>query len=64
MLEKYQSYWNWAKKGISSRIFNASRKGVVSRFLYGEDVELWSKTNELYIVDLIRIQNEYVGKED
>jgi len=27
-----------ADKGISSRIFNAYRKGVVSRFLYGEDV--------------------------
>jgi isopentenyl phosphate kinase len=27
-----------AGKGIDSRIFNASRKGMVSRFLYGEDV--------------------------
>ena len=27
-----------SKKGISSRIFNASRKGMVSRFLYGEEV--------------------------
>jgi isopentenyl phosphate kinase len=27
-----------ASKGVDSRIFNASRKGMVSRFLYGEDV--------------------------
>ncbi|MCX9085607.1 MAG: isopentenyl phosphate kinase [Candidatus Methanoperedens sp.] len=27
-----------AGKGVDSRIFNASRKGIVSRFLYGEDV--------------------------
>ena len=38
MLGKVSELLELANKGISSRIFNASRKGVVSRFLYGEDV--------------------------
>jgi isopentenyl phosphate kinase len=38
MLGKVSEFVELAKKGISSRIFNASRKGMVSKFLYGEDV--------------------------
>lgn len=38
MLGKVSEFLELAKKGISSRIFNASRKGMVSKFLYGEDV--------------------------
>lgn len=38
MLGKVSELLELANKGISSRIFNASRKGMVSRFLYGEDV--------------------------
>lgn len=38
MLGKVSEFLELAGKGISSRIFNASRKGMVSRFLYGEDV--------------------------
>jgi len=38
MLGKVSELLELAKKGISSRIFNASRKGMVSKFLYGEDV--------------------------
>ncbi len=38
MLGKVSELLELAKNGISSRIFNASRKGMVSRFLYGEDV--------------------------
>jgi isopentenyl phosphate kinase len=38
MLGKVSELLELAGKGISSRIFNASRKGEVSRFLYGEDV--------------------------
>lgn len=38
MLGKVSEFLELANKGISSRIFNASRKGMVSRFLYGEDV--------------------------
>lgn len=38
MLGKVSELLELANKGISSRIFNASRKGGVSRFLYGEDI--------------------------
>lgn len=38
MLGKVSEFLELAKKGISSRIFNASRKGMVSKFLYSEDV--------------------------
>lgn len=38
MLGKVSELLELANKGISSRIFNASRKGIVSSFLYGEDV--------------------------
>lgn len=38
MLGKVSEFLELSKKGISSRIFNASRKGMVSKFLYGEDV--------------------------
>ncbi|MDP2845516.1 MAG: amino acid kinase, partial [Candidatus Methanoperedens sp.] len=38
MLGKVSEFLELANKGISSRIFNASRTGMVSRFLYGEDV--------------------------
>lgn len=38
MLGKVSEFLELANKGISSRIFNASKKGMVSRFLYGEDV--------------------------
>jgi isopentenyl phosphate kinase len=38
MLGTGSEFLELASKGISSRIFNASRKGMVSRFLYGEDV--------------------------
>jgi isopentenyl phosphate kinase len=38
MLGKVSELLELAGKGISSRIFNASRKGEVLRFLYGEDV--------------------------
>ena len=38
MLGKVSELLELAGKGVDSRIFNASRKGVVSRFLYGEDV--------------------------
>lgn len=38
MLGKVNEFVELAKKGIDSRIFNASRKGMVSKFLYGEDV--------------------------
>ena len=38
MLGKVSELLELANRGISSRIFNAARKGMVSRFLYGEDV--------------------------
>jgi len=38
MLGKVSELLELASFGICSRIFNASRKGMVSRFLYGEDV--------------------------
>ena len=38
MLGKVSELLELAGKGVESRIFNASRKGMVSRFLYGEDV--------------------------
>ncbi len=38
MLGKVSELLELAGKGVDSRIFNASRKGMVSRFLYGEDV--------------------------
>lgn len=38
MLSKVTELLELAGKGVDSRIFNASRKGMVSRFLYGEDV--------------------------
>lgn len=38
MLGKVSELLELASKGISSRIFNASRKGMVSRFLYGEEI--------------------------
>lgn len=38
MLGKVSEFLELANKGICSRIFNASGKGMVSRFLYGEDV--------------------------
>lgn len=38
MLGKVSELLELAGKGVDSRIFNASRKGVVSKFLYGEDV--------------------------
>jgi len=38
MLGKVSELIELAKKGIDSRIFNASRKGMVSKFLYSEDV--------------------------
>lgn len=38
MLGKVSEFVELAKEGISSRIFNASKKGMVSKFLYGEDV--------------------------
>jgi isopentenyl phosphate kinase len=38
MLGKVSEFLELSKAGISSRIFNASKKGIVSKFLYGEDV--------------------------
>ncbi len=38
MLGKVSALLELANKGVCSRIFNASKKGMVSRFLYGEDV--------------------------
>jgi len=38
MLGKVSELLELAGKGVESRIFNASRKSMVSRFLYGEDV--------------------------
>jgi isopentenyl phosphate kinase len=38
MLGKVSELLELANQGISSRIFNASRKGMVSRFLYGEEI--------------------------
>ena len=38
MLGKVSEFVELARAGISSRIFNASKKGTVSKFLYGEDV--------------------------
>jgi len=38
MFGKVSELLELAGKGVDSRIFNASRKGMVSRFLYGEDV--------------------------
>ncbi len=38
MLGKVSELVELSKKGISSRIFNAAKKGIVSKFLYGEDV--------------------------
>jgi isopentenyl phosphate kinase len=37
MIGKVSELLELANTGISSHIFNASRKGMVSRFLYGED---------------------------
>lgn len=38
MFGKVSELVELSKKGISSRIFNAAKKGTVSKFLYGEDV--------------------------
>ena len=38
MIGKVSELLELADKGVDSWIFNASRKGMVSRFLYGEDV--------------------------
>ncbi len=38
MLGKVSELLELARKGVSSRIFNASKKDMVSKFLYGEDV--------------------------
>ncbi len=38
MLGKVSEMLELAKNGISSRIFNGSKRGMVSKFLYGEDV--------------------------
>ncbi|NJD77287.1 MAG: isopentenyl phosphate kinase family protein [Candidatus Methanoperedens sp.] len=38
MLGKVSEFLELAKKGINSRIFNAARKDMTSKFLYGEDV--------------------------
>ncbi len=38
MLGKVSEFLELSKLGISSRIFNATKKGMVSKFLYGEDV--------------------------
>ena len=38
MLGKVSELLELAGKGVDSRIFNATRKGMISRFLYGEDV--------------------------
>ncbi len=38
MLGKVTELVELARHGINSRIFNASRKGMVAKFLYGEDV--------------------------
>ncbi len=38
MIRKVEELLELAKKGITSRIFNASKKDMVSKFLYGEDV--------------------------
>jgi isopentenyl phosphate kinase len=38
MLGKVSELLELAKNGTSSRIFNALKKGMVSKFLYGEDV--------------------------
>ncbi|MCX9013821.1 MAG: isopentenyl phosphate kinase [Candidatus Methanoperedens sp.] len=38
MLGKVSEFIELSRVGISSRIFNASKKGMVSKFLYGEDV--------------------------
>ena len=38
MLGKVSELVELSKKGISSRVFNAAKKNIVSKFLYGEDV--------------------------
>ncbi len=38
MLGKVSEFLELSKNGINSRIFNATKKGMVSKFLYGEDV--------------------------
>lgn len=38
MIGKVEELLELAKKGVSSRIFNASKKDMISKFLYGEDV--------------------------
>ena len=38
MLGKVLELLELSKKGISSRIFNAAKKNMISKFLYGEDV--------------------------
>ena len=38
MLGKVSELLELSKSGINSRIFNASRKGMVSKFLYSEDI--------------------------
>jgi isopentenyl phosphate kinase len=38
MLGKVSELVELSKKGISSRVFNAAKKNMVSKFLYGEDV--------------------------
>ncbi len=38
MLGKVSEFLELSRKGISSHIFNAAKKGMVSKFLYGEDV--------------------------
>ena len=38
MLGKVSELIELSKKGISSRVFNAAKKNIVSKFLYGEDV--------------------------
>ncbi|MBU4076420.1 MAG: hypothetical protein KKI06_06900, partial [Euryarchaeota archaeon] len=38
MFGKVSELVELSKKGISSRVFNAAKKNMVSKFLYGEDV--------------------------
>lgn len=38
MLGKVSEFVELSRVGVSSRIFNASKKGMVTKFLYGEDV--------------------------
>ena len=38
MLGKVCEFLELSRNGINSRIFNATKKGMVSKFFYGEDV--------------------------